>query len=246
MKTDPLHPQQLHYCLQELCEFSWRCGQPKRGTCELIGPFVDVKPAAFCSSCFLFLVGNCMDVLVRGGGGGRCDSLCNKTPENRIFDDLHSPSRFCHCWAIPARRDPTYAPSLGGGGGGGGGGGDFRRSSFFLEAPNFSRLVDSWLPVLPVVAVVLKKLPLDLFCCLIRNDCWLPPWPTTEGPNLWCTEGLAFDRALGVAFFGILKWLVRYLCRAFWSRIVKISSDDQTLPHVDQPGYFHEREPFSP
>ena len=47
----------------------------------------------------------------------------NRTPNYRILDGLHSPSRFCHCWPKPARRAPTNAPSLAG---------TFRRSSHLL------------------------------------------------------------------------------------------------------------------
>ena len=60
---------------------------------------------------FLFLVANWMGVLVKGGWW---HSHFNRTPDRRILDDLHSPSRFCHGWAKPARRAPTNAPSLSG------------------------------------------------------------------------------------------------------------------------------------
>ena len=118
-----------------------------------MAPFSSRLSTAFCRTCFFFLVGNCMGLLVKGGWW---DSHCNRTPNRWMFDDLHSPGRFCHRWTKPARRAPTYSPSLAG---------TCRRSSG----------IGSRLLLFPVVAMVPKKLPLDLFCCPVQNDCWLPP-----------------------------------------------------------------------
>ena len=74
-----------------------------------MSPFSNMLSTAFCRSCFLFLVGKWMGVLVKGGWW---HSHFNRIPDRRILHDLHSPSRFCHCWAKTARRAPTNTPFI--------------------------------------------------------------------------------------------------------------------------------------
>ena len=59
-----------------------------------MAPFSSRLSTAFCRSCFLLLVGKWMGVLVKGDWW---HSHFNRTPNRRILDNLHSPSRFCHC-----------------------------------------------------------------------------------------------------------------------------------------------------
>ena len=74
-----------------------------------VAPFSSRLSTAFCRSCFLFLVGKSMGVLVKGGWW---QSHLNRIPDHRIFYDW--PCRFCHCWAKTARQAPTNTPSLSG------------------------------------------------------------------------------------------------------------------------------------
>ena len=76
-----------------------------------MAPFSSRFSMAFCRSCFLFLVENWMGVLVKGGWW---HYHFNRTPDRRILDDLHSLSRFCHCWPKPASRAPTSMSSFSG------------------------------------------------------------------------------------------------------------------------------------
>ena len=79
----------------------------------------------------------------------------------------------------------------------------------------------------PVMHAVENKLLFrDLFCCSFQKDWLLPSWPT-GGPSLWCTDGLNCKDNFGAGFgAGTLKWLVRPLCRACWSVMVKLFSSN--------------------
>ena len=129
---------------------------------------------AFCRSCFFFLAENWMGILVKGGWW---HSHFNRTPDRSILDDLHSPSRFCQCWAKPASRAPTninqlaepppaclhgLAPLDG--------------PAVFLDATTLV-LLPGFLDVPTVVLAVVKKLMLrGLFCCPPRKGWLLPSW----------------------------------------------------------------------
>ena len=94
-----------------------------------MAPFFSRLSMVFCRSSVLFLVRNCLSVLVRGGN----ESHSNRTPDLRILDDLHSPRRFCQAWANPARRALTGFSSLPAG--------TFRRSSLLFRCERLSPLV---------------------------------------------------------------------------------------------------------
>ena len=89
-----------------LCEIS-----SDRKCCFESTTFSSRVSKAFCRSCFLFLVGKWMGGLVKGGWW---HSHYIRTHDHRILDDLHQPSRYCHCWAKTVRRAPTNTPSLSG------------------------------------------------------------------------------------------------------------------------------------
>ena len=105
------------YHRTEISGLLWNRKQPAEETQGaapvdwLYGPLLQQVVHGLCRSCFLLLVRKWMGVLVKGGWW---HSHFNRTPDHRILDDLHSPSRFCHCWAKTARRAPTNTPSLSG------------------------------------------------------------------------------------------------------------------------------------
>ena len=156
---------------------------------DSMAPFSSRLSTAFCRSCFLLLVRKWMGVLVKGGWW---HSLFNRTPDHRILDDMHSPSRFCHCWVKTARRAPTNTPSLSG-----------------------------------LLWCIRWRSCCFVTCSAVRSKRtgYNPSWPT-GGPSLWCTHGLNCVDDFGAGFSGTLKWLVRPLCRACWSFIVKIFSSN--------------------
>ena len=87
----------------------WR--SPGSSSCGMfsMAPFFSRLSIASSSSSFLFLVGNCLGVPVRGGR----ESHSRRTPDHRILDDRHSPvAGFCQDWAKPARWAPTGVSSL--------------------------------------------------------------------------------------------------------------------------------------
>ena len=94
-----------------------------------MAPFFSRLSMAFCRYSVLFLVRNCLSVLVRGGN----ESHSNRTPDLRILDDLHSPRRFCQACANPARWAPTGFSSLPAG--------TLRRSSLLFRCERLSPLL---------------------------------------------------------------------------------------------------------
>ena len=141
-------------------------GEGFLATCSM-APFFSRLSMVFSRSSVLFLVRNCLGVLIRG----RNESHSNRTHDLRILDGLHSPRRFCQAWANPARRAPTGFFSL-------------LILAFFSRMKGFA---PCWLGSLA------EELAAWLFW--FCQFCW-PFWKDylpsclIGGPKLWCTDNL--------------------------------------------------------
>ena len=175
-----------------------------------MAPFFSRLSMAFCRYSVLFLVKNCLSVLVRGGN----ESHSNRTPDLRILDDLHSPWRFCQACANPARWAPTGFSSLPAG--------TLRRSSLLFRCERLSPLLVeiSGRRTCCLAAAVGEVLVLLVLLAILKGRS-LPSW-LTGGPNLWCTNNLEVPAALGAGFSGTLKCVVRPLWRECLCCMVKI------------------------
>ena len=86
----------------------------------------------------------------------------------------------------------------------------------------------------PVIHALERKLLFrDSFCRPFRKDWLLPPWPT-GGPSLWCTDGLNCVDDFAAGLLRTLECLVKPLCRACWSLMVKIFSSKLLRLRADQ------------